>query len=319
MFAHFRFIDSPGEVSGKLRMSEMSFLARGLGIASVAALAALSGLSSARAADPNVASMFGGPPPITPGSGFTPAEEQPVTFATNWYLRGDIGVAKDVQIGIGNVTLPRGNSFPNTWSFGLGAGYKFNDWIRADMTLDWRAPRSFNSNTSSITCITGWSPIKDGSGNIIGETAVTDTCQDMYRARVNNTTLLFNIYADLGTWWGLTPYIGAGIGANYVYQKAQQNWYMSNGIPYQVTVVDAVNPAQTWYYNYDQARSLSSVQLAWALMAGASYAVTPNLSIDVGARFLHLGTLTSYATFGGATQKVNNAREVRVGFRYYPD
>ena len=319
MFAHFRFIDSPTDASGKLGMSEMSFLARGLGIATVATAATIGGLSAASAADPAVAPMFGAAPPVISGAGFTPAEETPVTFATNWYLRGDLGIAKDVQIGLGNVTLPRGNAFPNTWSFGLGAGYKFNDWIRADLTLDWRAPRSFNSNTSAINCITGFTPVKDGLGNIVGETAITDLCHDMYQARVNNTTLLLNLYADLGTWWGLTPYVGAGVGANYVYQKASQNWYMSNGNPYHVTVPDAVNTALTWYYNYDQSRSLTSVQLAWALMAGASYAVTPNLSVDIGGRYLHLGTLTSYGTFTGASQKANNAREVRIGLRYYPD
>lgn len=319
MFAHFRFIDSPADASGKLGMSEMSFLARGLGIATLATAAALGGLSSAVAADPAVAQMFGAAPPITPGGGYTPAEETPVTFATNWYLRGDIGIAKDVQIGIGSATLPRGGSFPNTWSFGLGAGYKFNDWIRGDLTLDWRAPRSFNSNTTAIACTVGFTPIKDGLGNIIGETPITDLCQDLYRARVNNTTLLLNLYADLGTWWGVTPYVGAGVGLNYVYQKAAQNWFMSNGLPYQITVVDAVNPAQSWYYNYDMARSLNSVQFAWALMAGVAYAVTPNLTVDVGARYLNLGKLTSYSAFGGATQKDNTAREIRVGLRYYPD
>jgi len=326
MFAHFRFIDSPGEASGKLRMSEMSFLARALGLATVAT-AVIGAATAAQAAeplfgrggDPATSALFGGPPPVAPGVGYTPAEEERVTFATNWYLRGDLGVAQDVQIGIGSATLPRGGGFPNTWSFGLGAGYKFNEWMRADMTLDWRAPRSYNSNTTAITCTVGWAPIKDLAGNIIGETPITDTCRDMYRARVNNTTLLLNVYADLGTWWGLTPYIGAGVGVNYVYQKASQNWYMSNGVPYQVTTPDAVNPAQTWYYNFDQARSLTSMQFAYALMAGAAYAVTPNFTIDVGARWLHLGTLTSYSAFTGATQKVNNAKELRIGFRYYPD
>lgn len=304
----------------------MSFLARAIGLATVTTVA-LGAISAAQAAeplfgrggDPATSSLFGGPPPMAPVSGFTPAEETPVTFATNWYLRGDLGVAQDVQVGIGSAFLPRGGGFPNTWSFGLGAGYKFNEWMRADMTLDWRAPRSYNSNTTAITCTVGWAPIKDLAGTIIGETAITDTCRDMYRARINNTTLLLNLYADLGNWWGVTPYVGAGIGLNYVYQKAQQSWYMSNGLPYQVTTPDAVNAAQVWYYNFDQQRSLSSMQLAYALMGGVAYAVTPNFTIDVGARWLHLGTLTSYSAFTGTTQKANNAKEIRVGFRYYPD
>ena len=319
MFAHFRFIDSPADASGKLGMSEMSFLARGLGIATVATVAALGGHSTAQAADPAVSSMFGAAPPIMSGSGYTPADETPVTFASNWYLRGDVGVSQDVQIGIGNAMMPRGDKFPNTWSFSLGAGYKFNDWIRGDLTLDWRAPRSFNENTSTIACVVGWLPVKDINGNIVGETPVHDSCKDWYQARLNNTTLLMNLYADLGTWWGLTPYIGAGVGVNYVYQKASQNWYMSNGVSYQVYVADAMNPTQTWYYNYDQQRSLKSLQFAYALMAGLSYAVTPHMSVDIGARYAHLGKVTSYTSFGGVSQKANNAKEVRIGIRYYPD
>lgn len=314
MFAHFRFIDSPTDDSGKLGMSEMSFLARAIGLATVAT-AAFGAMSGARAAEP----LFGAAPPMAPLVGYASAEETPVTFATNWYLRGDLGVSQDVQIGIGNATLPRGNSFPNGWSFGLGAGFKFNDWMRADMTLDWRAPRSYNDNTSTIACVTGWAPVKDALGNIVGETALTDSCKDLYRARVNNTTLLLNAYLDLGTWWGLTPYIGAGVGANYVYQKASQNWFMSNGLAYQVTTPDAVNPALIWYYNYDMQRSLVSLQFAYALMAGASYAITPHMSVDIGGRYVNMGKLTSYSSFTGVVSKKNDAKEIRIGFRYYPD
>lgn len=258
----------------------MSLLARGIGMAAATVCAIIGATSLAQAADPGYAAPIGAAPP--PAGLDQPAEEGPVTFATGWYLRGDLGVAKDAQISIGSVILPRGGSFPNNWSFGLGAGYKFSDWIRADLTLDWRAPRTFSGNTATISCITGWQLTSATT-----EAPVYDTCNDWYRARMTNTTVLFNLYADLGTWWGLTPYVGAGVGFNYVYQKASQNWFMSNGRAYQISVADALNTAVTWYYNLDQQRSWQSTQLAWALMAGFSYAVTPNVSVDIGARYLN--------------------------------
>ena len=100
---------------------------------------------------------------------------------------------------------------------------------------------------------------------------------------------------------------------------ASQNWFMSNGLAYQVTTPDAVTPTLIWYYNYDMSRSLASLQFAYALMAGASYAVTPHFSVDIGGRYLHMGKLTSYSSFTGVVSKDNNAKEIRIGFRYYPD
>ncbi|MFV0279272.1 MAG: outer membrane protein [Rhodoblastus sp.] len=290
----------------------MSFLARAIGLATVAT-AAFAAAPAARAADPLI-----GAAPMAPIA--EPMEEERVTFASNWYLRGDFAIAKDVQIGIGSAFLPNGRSFPNAWSIGLGMGYKFNNWLRGDLTADWRAPRTLNQNTSAMSCTTGWVAVRDpNTGVITGETPVTDTCLDYYRTRVNNTTLLANLYLDLGTWWGLTPYVGAGVGMNYVYQKTTQNWYMSNGLPYNVTTPDAINPARIWYYNWDNARSHSSMQFAYAFMAGASYAVTDHLAVDIGGRYLNMGKIESYSVATGTIWKTNDAKELRIGFRYTPD
>ena len=54
-------------------------------------------------------------------------DDAPVTFGTGWYLRGDLSMAGDTQIPIGNVILPKSSSFPNNSALGLGFGYKYKD------------------------------------------------------------------------------------------------------------------------------------------------------------------------------------------------
>ena len=83
-------------------------------------------------------------------------DEERVTFGTGWYLRGDIAGAKDTKVSIGGAMLPTSSDFLNSWSAGLGFGYKYNEWFRTDVTADWRSPRTFRGNTASgVRCQIG--------------------------------------------------------------------------------------------------------------------------------------------------------------------
>lgn len=129
---------------------------------------------------------------------------------------------------------------------GIGVGYQFNNWLRGDVTLDYQFGSRF-PNTEKL-----WS-----------------------------SALFANAYADLGTWWGVTPYVGAGVGAAY----------------------NNVSDYTRWNF-------------AWALMAGAAYHLSPNLSFDFGYRYADLGT--TYVAAGTVLADVT-AHEFRVGFRYKLD
>jgi opacity protein-like surface antigen len=61
-------------------------------------------------------------------------------------------------------------------------------------------------------------------------------------------------------------------------------------------------------------------QFAWAVMAGVSIAMTDHALLDVGYRFLDLGTVTGLSSVTGTsvTQRVR-ANEVRAGVRYMID
>jgi opacity protein-like surface antigen len=192
----------------------------------LAACAALSlTLSPVRAAD------MSPPPPILQ------APPMPfVELGSNWYLRGDFAHRMyDTIAGIDP---------DDTAVLGLGVGYRFNNWFRADATVDY----AFRS--------------------------------DLGAARLWTSSALVNGYIDLGTWWGVTPYIGAGIGASYNY-------------------LDLGGDSGRWNF-------------AWAGMAGAAYHLSQNLSVDFGYRYADLGRVNA---FGGDV----TAHELRVGFRYLID
>ena len=83
-------------------------------------------------------------------------------------------------------------NFNTAGIFGLGVGYKVNNWFRADVTGEYRGNSQF-FGTDRITYAGG-----------VG----TDT----YHATKNEWVVLANAYVDLGTWWCITPFIGAGVG-----------------------------------------------------------------------------------------------------------
>src|SRR5437016_10979640 len=124
----------------------------------------------------------------------------PVEEFGGWYLRGDIGVSSELARSVSETGLnPVPTSVQNASSgfdgagiFRLGIGYQFNSWLRADITGEYRTPANFRSFD-----------IATSGGTMIPE-----------HVRVSKSEWVFlgNVYADLGTWWCVTPFVGAGIG-----------------------------------------------------------------------------------------------------------
>lgn len=200
-----------------------------------------------------------------------PVPEPPV-LAGGWYLRGDISYDFQTEARIFLSTTSSSSTsydsdFDDTWNIGVGLGYVFNDWFRADITGDYRFPADWNAVSTNLSV----------------------------------STILLNGYATLGKYSGISPYIGAGIGAAYVH-------WDSYDFPdlLQVTGPAAVN--DDW-------------RLAYALMAGVSFAVTDNLSIDTGYRFTGVddGQLIGpgFIVFPGvASYSDLYIHEIRIGMRY---
>jgi opacity protein-like surface antigen len=115
-------------------------------------------------------------------------------------------------------------------------------------------------------------------------------------AKVSATTFLLNGYFDLGSWYRITPYIGVGAGT--------ANMRISN-------YTSTASPP----FSSNTARS--QWNFAWAGMAGMAYAISPNMMVDLGYRYLSLGdVMTGSDAFGSMKLKNITAHEVRVGLRW---
>jgi opacity protein-like surface antigen len=177
---------------------------------------------------------------------------------------------------------------------GVGVGYKFNNWFRADLTGEYRTAAEWNA-------IASYKPAAPPAA------CVTGRCFDHYTGRIANSVFLANAYADLGTWSGLTPFVGVGLGT------AQHRFQSLTDVDHQLGA-------------FGYAADKSSWKFAWALMAGLSYDVTQNLKLELGYRYLNMGKATSghivcQVPVGGAcgneVQRVKmDSHDIRLGMRW---
>jgi opacity protein-like surface antigen len=220
------------------------------------AAAAASLLSSAAfAADMPIMS----PPPM----GYAPP---PVQDFGGWYLRGDIGMTNTQGKLHTNLydTLPAntafqqyGHGFDGGLLFGVGVGYQFNNWFRADITGEYRSKVSFNG--------TDFFQFNPGGG-----------LADAYHGGYQSWVGLVNAYADLGTWWCLTPFVGAGVGAATIKTSAFSDV--------------ATFPGGAGLASSFIADGATKTNFAWALHAGVAYRVSNNFTVELAYRYLDMGT-----------------------------
>ncbi len=316
-----------------------SLISRARATALMATLGALC-VSAATAADMPFGSPL--PPP--------PSLDQPVEFGTGWYLRGDVGYS---NMPIPAVVADFANNLGRTGaaSGGLGFGYQYNSWLRTDFTLDrsvFRPSSSFPMPTPGAWCPFGTAQIYN-QNNTLGPNGSTltglagylyspnETCTADVTAHLNRTSALVNAYIDFGNWFGLTPYVGAGIGMTYLQSSAAVAYYQNNGQAWAPNLGQAGVP-EGWVDNYghpvnasvaypwaqinpNQYIAKKSWKFAWNLMAGVSYDVSQNLKIDVGYRLLDAGSYTSLPAFltGTVVTKELISQEVRIGVRLTSD
>ncbi|MDI1345844.1 MAG: porin family protein [Pseudolabrys sp.] len=192
---------------------------------------------------------------------------------SSWYLRGDIGVTNqslrdltnvnDVNNSVTNV----GMGFDASPLFGLGIGYYYNDWLRFDVTGEYRSKANFH----------GTQVITSGGGTITDE----------YTGSKSEWLFLLNGYVDLGTWNGFTPFVGAGIGT-------------SRNTIHSFQDVCTVCAGGSVAFGDTQ----SKWNLAWALHAGVAYKVSKNFTVEFAYRYVDLGNAASgdlYTYLGGNT------------------
>ena len=117
-------------------------------------------------------------------------------------------------------------------------------------------------------------------------------------------TYMFNLYYDIDTGTKLTPYVGAGIGLAHIDAKSSYD-----------------HPGAAYSYVNE-----SDTKFAWQLSAGAAYALTDNLAVDLGYRYTDLGSIKGNSDFmdaqtGAVAAPLNmkadfESHEVMLGARY---
>ncbi|MDR3462163.1 MAG: outer membrane beta-barrel protein [Beijerinckiaceae bacterium] len=265
------------------------------------------------------------------GAPYYNGPEDKVEFGSGWYIRGDLGVTRTPSISTNTPATPTASNITinptaptalvtSGSDFGyaadLGFGYRFNRWFRTEVTGDFLEPVSakFNAGNGKIFCPTGVSYPKDASGNYITSdpTYASGGCTGTYTARLNSYDVMFNAYVDLGTWYNVTPYVGAGTGVSFGRYVTSSSYIQSNEVPY--VNISYTDPAfgTTFTNNYNRTASGTYYNLAWALMAGVGIDVYDHTKLDIGYRYLNLGKIN-----GVSNTLYSN--EIRAGLRYMID
>jgi opacity protein-like surface antigen len=180
---------------------------------------------------------------------------------SNWYLRGFVGIGMNgtptldylpALANVGNGFAFDQNSIADTTFIGAGVGYDWNNWLRFDLSGEYRAKTQVNAR--------GVYDQVTGQG-------------DAYQGYLKSWVVLANGFVDLGTWNCFTPFVGVGIGGAY----NQMADLVDMGI------------GQT---GAGFGRNTAEWHMAYALYAGIGYEVSKNLKIDLSYRYLNYGSIT---------------------------
>jgi opacity protein-like surface antigen len=239
----------------------------------------------------------------------------PVEDFGGWYLRGDIGfsnqqvknIRKSNESAYAQIdSLTQTTDFDTGGIFDLGAGYRFNPWFRADVTGQYRGKSNFKGSDVFHASNTGF-PYNG---------------VDDYTASKSELLFLANAYVDLGTWWCVTPFIGAGVGTS----RVSISGFTDNGAN---NLFVAPGPVAIYgtYPSYATASSGSKWNFAWAAHAGLAYKVSTNLTLELAYSYVDLGSgttgvISSYTGFNaGNVFKFNDitSHDLKLGVRWNLD
>ena len=282
-------------------------------------LALASSITAVRAAD-----LLPPPPP-------PPAPVEPVSdFGGGWYLRGDVGVS---SYNAGRVSYPGRNDiaiydkdFGSGAFAGVGAGYRFNSWFRADVTAEYR----FNTGMSwrdKGPVATGFGYYySTGGGHVAYQNGTASgTSYEKTKTGHSAAVVLVNGYVDLGTWYGLTPFVGAGVGWAHHYLRGGQTDTV-NSYTHYTPDGGVTGPANFIPSGIAGGRVIDKDKgnFAWALHAGVAYDVTSNVKLELGYRYLNMGSIRTggidcYCTAPigqGFRVKDIESHDIRLGMRW---
>lgn len=233
--------------------------------------ALLAPLATARAADLDENYGYAEAPQDVPAAVIPQTK---VEFGTGWYVRGDIAATETYAAETARASLDTEEfgirkNHSAAYDLSLGGGYSFTNGFRSDLNVDFHQPTS--SDQLDILC----------------SSSAVLTCSQ--HNKFTGYDALANLFYDFGTWYRLTPYIGAGAGVAF----GDAN-----------TRIDGDPSGNTYFGKY------AYHNFAFALMAGVAIDILPHTKLDFGYRYLNNGNLVGTSIY---------YHEVRAGLRYMID
>ncbi|MER8545345.1 outer membrane protein [Mesorhizobium sp. M0684] len=206
----------------------------------------------------------------------------PVEVGSGWYLRGDVSYLmqksfKDEHFAFTPASF---DEKEDPIFASIGFGYHFNDYLRADLNVGYLPGNKIDVGYND------------------GTTVASATLKNYAFSGI------LNGYIDLGTYVGITPYLGAGVGVVQSKRRLSASYFTDNADP----TDDFVRRDNKTQYSF-----------AYTLNAGLAYQVSKNVSVDLGyqyfsapdAEYVTAESLTSFPIRKG----INN-HQVKVGLRY---
>jgi opacity protein-like surface antigen len=192
-----------------------------------------------------------------------------------------------------------GVNMENTWlaegGIGCGSGSR---GFRSEIMLGYRGDRKIDGEPGIYD---PGPPI--GTDYNVDPPYPGNPIDDPLHTSIQTYTLMLNVYHDFGNFNRFVPYVGAGIGMA-------------------VHDVDEVyftgNPNLT-----NRIEGNRDVSFAWSVMAGVGYQISDRAILDVGYRYIDMGSVTSgrvdSAGFVNPAVQIDDiaAHEIKVGLRYH--
>lgn len=241
--------------------------------------------------------------------------ESPAPSQRRFYVRGDVGIAQFAFGKFSQAELSENDgefvsrSIGDAVTIGAGFGWQLNERLRVDVTGEYRA----TARIKALDNLTGELSAPNPDGTLQSNTS--------YEGHLSSYVGLVNGYWDMFRWRGFSPYVGAGIGI--AANKVSALTTLSSA-----TFTDALTGDVTTQVHAGYAKSHTQTNLAWALMAGTSYDLSQNAKLDIGYRYINLGSGTTASsgfvdctcgTVGSPLKMADiDAHEVRIGIRWSP-
>jgi opacity protein-like surface antigen len=185
-------------------------------------------------------------------------------------------------------------SLENTWlaegGMGCGSGSR---GFRGEVMLGYRGDRKLEGEPG----------VYDPGPTVGLPAGPTTPIDDPLHTSIQTYTLMLNVYKDLGNYNRFVPYIGAGIGL--AIHDVDEVYFTGN--PNLVNRIEGDR----------------DVSFAWSLMAGVGYQISDRAILDVGYRYIDMGSAQSgrvdSAGFVNPAVKIDDiaAHELKVGLRYH--